>query len=57
LTDFGTFLRDGTVRPPTIRDLRLSGAVAKDGKSRMVTTSMTDAKGKKHVDKAYYDKQ
>jgi hypothetical protein len=31
--------------------------VAKDGKSRTVTTTMTDAKGKKHTDKAYYDKQ
>jgi hypothetical protein len=31
--------------------------VAKNGKSRLVTTSMTDAKGEKHVDKAYYDRQ
>ena len=31
--------------------------VAKDGKSRRVTTSMADAKGEKHVDKAYYDRQ
>ncbi len=32
-------------------------AVAKDGKSRMVTSTVTDPKGKKHTDKAYYDKQ
>ena len=31
--------------------------VAKDGKSRMVVTEGTDAKGKKWTDKAYYDKQ
>lgn len=31
--------------------------VAKDGKSRMVTTTMADASGKKHTDKAYYDKE
>ncbi len=31
--------------------------VSKDGKSRVVTTTMTDASGKKHTDKAYYDKQ
>lgn len=31
--------------------------VAKDGKSRVVTSTMTDANGKKHTDKAYYDKQ
>lgn len=31
--------------------------VAKDGKSRVVKTTMTDADGKKHTDKAYYDKQ
>jgi ribosomal protein S11 len=31
--------------------------VAKDGKSRMVTTTMTGADGKKHTDKAYYDKE
>ena len=31
--------------------------VAKDGKSRMVTTTLTDTSGKKHTDKAYYDKQ
>jgi ribosomal protein S11 len=31
--------------------------VAKDGKSRVVTTTSTDANGKKHTDKAYYDKQ
>jgi hypothetical protein len=31
--------------------------VAKDGKSRVVTASETDAKGKKVTDKAYYDKQ
>jgi hypothetical protein len=31
--------------------------VAEDGNSRMVTTTMTDANGKKQTDKAYYDKQ
>ncbi len=31
--------------------------VAKDGKSRVVTASDTDANGKKVTDKAYYDKQ
>ncbi|CAN5491674.1 hypothetical protein BH18VER2_BH18VER2_13300 [soil metagenome] len=31
--------------------------VAKDGKSRVVKTTMPDANGKKHTDKAYYDKQ
>jgi hypothetical protein len=31
--------------------------VAKDGKTRVVTTTTTDAKGKKHTDKAFYDKQ
>ena len=31
--------------------------VAKDGKSRMVTTTMAGADGKKHTDKASYDKQ
>jgi hypothetical protein len=31
--------------------------VAKDGKSRVLTTSGTDANGKKVTDKAYYDKQ
>ena len=31
--------------------------VAKDGKSRMVTTTLTDANGKKHTDKSYYDKE
>ncbi len=31
--------------------------VAKDGKSRVVKTTVTDAKGKKHTEKAYYDKQ
>jgi hypothetical protein len=31
--------------------------VAKDGKSRMVVTNGTDAKGKKWTDKAYYAKQ
>ena len=30
--------------------------VSKDGKSRAVTTTMTDANGKKHTDKAYYTK-
>ena len=32
-------------------------AVAKDGKSRTVTLSSTDAKGKKIVNKTYYDKE
>ncbi len=32
-------------------------AVAKDGKSRLVTTTSTDEKGKKHTDKAYYNKE
>jgi ribosomal protein S11 len=31
--------------------------VAKDGKSRVVTTTLTDANGKKKTEKAYYDKQ
>jgi hypothetical protein len=31
--------------------------VAKDGKSRVVTTTTKDAKGKKHTDKAYYTKE
>jgi len=31
--------------------------VAKDGKSRVVKTTMTDASGKKHTDKAYYTKE
>jgi hypothetical protein len=31
--------------------------VAKDGKSRMVTTTMTGADGKKHTSKAYYTKE
>lgn len=31
--------------------------VSKDGKSRIVTTTMMDAKGKKQTEKAYYDKQ
>ncbi len=31
--------------------------VAKDGKSRVVINHVTDADGKKHTDKAYYDKQ
>jgi hypothetical protein len=32
-------------------------AVSKDGKSRVVTTTTTDAEGKKHTDKAYYNKE
>lgn len=32
-------------------------AVSKDGKSRVVTTHTTDADGKKHTDKAHYDKE
>ncbi|MEO7723336.1 MAG: hypothetical protein ABIU29_01405 [Chthoniobacterales bacterium] len=31
--------------------------VSKDGKSRVVKATTTDANGKKHTDKAYYDKQ
>jgi len=31
--------------------------VAKDGKSRVVTTTMTDEKGKKTTNKSYFDKQ
>ena len=31
--------------------------VAKDGKSRVVTTTRTDANGKKTTDKAHYDKE
>ncbi len=31
--------------------------VSKDGKSRTVTTTMTDASGKQETDKAYYNKQ
>lgn len=31
--------------------------VAKDGKSRTVTTTITNAEGKKETDKAYYDKE
>ena len=31
--------------------------VAKDGKSRLVKTTLSDANGSKHTDKAYYDKQ
>ena len=31
--------------------------VAKDGKSRVVTTTGTDANGKKVTDKAYYDRE
>jgi hypothetical protein len=31
--------------------------VSKDGKSRVVTTTSTDASGKKHTDKAYYTKE
>ena len=31
--------------------------VAKDGKSRVVKTTLSDADGSKHTDKAYYEKQ
>ena len=31
--------------------------VAKDGKTRVVRTTLSDANGSKHTDKAYYDKQ
>ena len=50
-TNSATGMKDGKVAfTGTIK-------VAKDGKSRMVTTTMADANGKKHTDKAYYDKQ
>lgn len=50
-TNSATGMKDGkVVFTGTIK-------VAKDGKSRMVTTSITDANGKKHTDKAYYDKE
>ena len=50
-TNSATGMKDGkVVFTGTIK-------VAKDGKSRMVTTTMADANGKKHTDKAYYDKQ
>ncbi|HEY1581517.1 MAG TPA: hypothetical protein VGF73_00295 [Chthoniobacterales bacterium] len=32
-------------------------AVAKDGKSRLVTTTVADGSGKKHTEKAYYEKE
>jgi len=31
--------------------------VAKDGQSRVVKTTLSDANGSKYTDKAYYDKQ
>ena len=31
--------------------------VSKDGKSRMVRTTLSDPNGSNHTDKAYYDKQ
>ena len=31
--------------------------VAKDGKTRIVTSTVIDADGKKHTDKAYYNKE
>jgi hypothetical protein len=50
-TNSATGMKDGkVVFTGTIK-------VAKDGKSRVVTTNMTGADGKKHTDKAYYDKQ
>jgi hypothetical protein len=50
-TNSATGMKDGkVVFTGTIK-------VAKDGKSRVVTTTGTDASGKKHTDKAYYDKQ
>ena len=50
-TNSATGMKDGkVVFTGTIK-------VAQDGKSRMVTTTMTDANRKKHTDKAYYDKQ
>ena len=50
-TNSATGMKDGKVAfTGTIK-------VAKDGKSRMVTTTMTDAEGKKHTDKAHYDKE
>jgi hypothetical protein len=50
-TNSATGMKDGkVVFTGTIK-------VGKDGKSRMVTTTLTDANGKKHTDKAYYDKE
>ena len=50
-TNSATGMKDGKVAfTGTIK-------VAKDGKSRTVTTTVADANGKKHTDKAYYDKQ
>ena len=50
-TNSMTGMKDGkTVMTGTI-------TVAKDGKSRVVTTTMTDEKGKKTTNKSYFDKQ
>ena len=50
-TNNTTAMRDGkVVMTATI-------TVAKDGKSRVVTLTGTDAKGKKFTDTTYYDKQ
>jgi hypothetical protein len=50
-TNSMTAMKDGkTVMTGTI-------AVAKDGKSRTVTSTMTDEKGKKVTNESYYDKQ
>ncbi len=50
-TNSATGMKDGKVAfTGTIK-------VAKDGKSRMVTTTLADANGKKHTDKAYCDKR
>jgi hypothetical protein len=46
-----TIMKDGKVA------MMVKIVVSKDGKSRVVTTTTTDAKGKEHTDKAYYDKQ
>jgi len=45
LTKNGKVVSTGTIK------------VSKDGKSRVVTTTMTDENGKKHTEKAYYTRQ
>ncbi len=51
LTNSTTGMKDGkVVFTGTIK-------VAKDGKSRVVKTTLGDTNGSKHTDKAYYDKQ
>ena len=50
-TNSATGMKDGkVVFTGTIK-------VAKDGKSRVVKTTLSEANGSKHTDKAYYDKQ